>query len=129
MKKTLFLIILFISLFTIWAILSCEQSAQPIEDKAEKIANWIQEKVNMGGYTGCTARVIERGNPGVVQCDLRFPAGTDTLTVRMNVKGVAESFAQAGRLASTIYYAGYSGSQSICEYKYDCYTGRVTEKY
>ena len=99
------------------------------DDKATKIARLIEQKVNTEGYTGCETRVIEKGDPGIVQCDLHFPAGTNSWTVRINTKGVAETFAQAARLASTIYYIGYSGTQRVCEYQYDCYSGRVKEKF
>ena len=122
----------FIFIIVICAIFSCkpsEESAKPVEDKAGKIAQWIQEKVNTEGYTGCITRVIERGDPGIVQCDFHFPPGTDPIDVRFTTKKGAEFFAQVGRLAATIYYTGYSGSQAVCEYQYDCYTGRIKEKY
>jgi len=132
MKKLRLLIALILSLLVICAfglIFKSKHTSQPPEeDKAAKIAIWIQEKVNTGGYKGCETRVITPGNPGLIQCDLHFSAGTDSYTVRVNTKGIAETFAQVGRLASTIYYSGYSGAQKVCEYQYDCYSGTVKEK-
>jgi hypothetical protein len=58
---------------------------------------------------------------------MHFPAGTSTSTVVANTKGVAEMFAQAARLAATIYYIGYSGKQKVCEYKYSMYDATVTK--
>jgi hypothetical protein len=92
------------------------------EDKSQEIAQFIQERVNTGGYTGCVARRI--GNQ-LVEVKLNFPAGTSRATVEANVSGVADQFAQVGRLASTIFYRGYSGEQRVCEYKYDPYSATV----
>lgn len=92
------------------------------EDKSGQIASWIQGGVNTGGYNGCRCRSI--GN-NLVQCDMNFPAGTSRATVIANTQGVADKFAQAARLASTIYYTGYSGSQKVCEFKYNMWTGSV----
>jgi hypothetical protein len=94
------------------------------EDKSSQIASWIESKVNTGGYNGCQCKRLAAD---LVQCNLYFPAGTNTSSVAANVKGVAELFAQAGRLAATIYYTGYSGSQKVCEYKYDMYDATVTK--
>lgn len=91
------------------------------DDKAQKIASYIQEKVNTGGYSGCTATKI---SDQLVQVDMNFLAGTDRLTVEANTRGVADTFAQVG-LDSTIYYAGYSGRLKVCEYKYDRFTMTV----
>ena len=88
------------------------------EDKSLKIASFIESEVNTGGYKGCQCKSI---GANLVKCNLRFPAGKSTSIVEANVKGAAELFAQTGRLASTIYYIGYSGSQKVCEYKYDMY--------
>lgn len=96
------------------------------EDKSSQIATFIESKVNTGGYTGCSCRPI--GNQ-LVQCDMNFPAGTSRNTVIANTQGVADLFAQVGALASTIYYTGYSGSQKVCEFKYDMYSRTVTKKF
>jgi len=92
------------------------------EDKSQEIAAFIQEKVNVGGFSGCVARSI---GYQVVEVKLQFPAGTSRSTVEANVSGVADHFAQVGRLASTIYYRGYSGEQRVCEYKYDPFSATV----
>lgn len=128
MKLGCFVIIIFV-LFVVFAIMFNSNHDPPKEDKAGKIAAWIQEKVNSDGFTGCQTRVIVPGDPGVIRCDLYFPAGTSSYTVKANTKGVAELFAQVGRIAATIYYTGYSGAQKVCEYEYDCYSGRVEEKF
>jgi hypothetical protein len=94
------------------------------EDKSSKIASFIQSEVNTGGYKGCQCKSL---GADLVKCNLYFPAGTNTRSVEANVKGVAERFAQAGRLAATIRYIGYSGSQKVCEYKYDMYDATVTK--
>lgn len=86
------------------------------EDKSQEIAQFIQSRVNTGGYTGCVARSMGHQ---LVEVKLNFPAGTSRASVEANVSGVADQFAQVGRLASTIYYQGYSGEQKVCEYKYD----------
>ncbi len=108
MKATVLLCLL-CSLF--WG---CGESVQT-EDKAPQIAAFIQTKVNTGGYQGCQTRVIGKN---LVQCDLIFPAGTSSLSVLANTKGVAETFGQIG-LASTIYFAGYSGNLRVCEFQWD----------
>jgi hypothetical protein len=92
------------------------------EDKSSQIASWVQSKVNKGGYNGCQCK---RLSDNLVKCNMYFPAGTNTTSVQANVKGVAEFFAQVGRLAATIYYIGYSGNQKVCEYKYDMYDATV----
>lgn len=92
------------------------------DDKSQQIAKFIQERVNTGGYDGCVARSL---GYQLVEVKLRFPAGTSRLAVEANVSGVADQFAQVGRLASAIYYRGYSGEQRICEYKYDPYSATV----
>ena len=84
--------------------------------------SFIQKTVNTGGYNGCTARKV--GNE-LVRVDMNFPMGTDRLTVEANVSGVADHFAQIGRLTSTIIYTGYTGSLKVCEYQYDMYKGTV----
>jgi len=91
------------------------------KDKAQEIASYIQEKVNTGGFSGCSASRI---GDQLVQVDMNFPAGTDRLTVEANTSGVGDRFAQVG-LDSTIYYAGYSGRLKVCEYKYDRFTMTV----
>jgi hypothetical protein len=101
-------------------------SSPKAEDKSSQIASFIESKVNTGGYTGCSCRSI--GNQ-LVQCDMNFPAGTSRNTVIANTQGVADLFAQVGTLASTIYYTGYSGSQKVCEFKYDMYSRTVTRKF
>ena len=92
------------------------------EDKSQEIAAFIQERVNTGGFNGCVARSIGHQ---VVEVKINFPAGTSSATVETNVSGVADHFAQIGRLASTIYYRGYSGEQRVCEYKYDPFSATV----
>jgi len=96
------------------------------EEKSPQIASFIQSKVNTGGYTGCSCRSI--GNQ-LIQCDMNFPPGTSRYTVIANTQGVADLFAQVGALASTIYYTGYSGSQKVCEFKYDMFSRTVTRKF
>jgi hypothetical protein len=92
------------------------------EDKSAEIAKFIQRQVNTGGYAGCVAR---RVGYQAVEVRMNFPAGTTRATVEANTSGVADHFAQVGRLASTIYYRGYSGEQRVCEYKYDPYSASV----
>jgi hypothetical protein len=92
------------------------------DDKSSEVAQFIQSRVNTGGYTGCVARSMGHQ---LVEVKLNFPAGTSRATVEANVSGVADQFAQVGRLASTIYYRGYSGEQRVCEYKYDPYSASV----
>jgi hypothetical protein len=58
-----------------------------------------------------------------------FPAGTSRYAVIANTQGVADLFAQIGPLAATIYYTGYSGSQKVCEFKDDRYSGKVTREF
>lgn len=123
MKKIITCVILAILLS-----MYCNNKSQT-EDKAGVIALFIESKVNIGGYSGCETRVISPGNPGIIQCDLHWPAGTNSSTVKANTKGIADVFAQAGRLAATIYYTGYSGNQKVCEYQYDPYSGTVEKKY
>lgn len=89
-----------------------------------RIAAFIQEKVNTDGYHGCEARTIGKD---LVQCDLHFPIGTSSETVFVNTKEVAESFGQIG-LASTIYFAGYSGRLKICEFKWDMHSRTLKRK-
>jgi hypothetical protein len=60
---------------------------------------------------------------------MKFPAATSRNTVIANTQGVADFIAQAAALASTIYYTGYSGSQKICEFKYDMYSRTVERKF
>jgi hypothetical protein len=60
---------------------------------------------------------------------MNFPAGTSKTNVIVNTEGVADLFAQAGALASTIFYTGYSGSQKVCEFQYDMNSRRVTRKF
>jgi hypothetical protein len=92
------------------------------EDKSSEIASFIESKVNTGGFSGCSARSIGRQ---LVRVDMMFPAGTDRSTVQATTLGAANRLAQMGRLASTIVYDGWSGSQKICEYKYDMNTATV----
>lgn len=96
------------------------------EDKSSQIASFIESKINTGGYTGCSCRSI---GSQLVQCDMNFPAGTSRNTVVANTQGVADLFAQVGAITSTIYYIGYSGSQKVCEFKYDMYSRTVTRKF
>lgn len=116
--------IIIISAVVIYFLESSDGIADSVSvqnDKAQKIASYIQERVSTGGFSGCTASRIDNQ---LVQVDISFPAGTDRLTVEANVSGVADRFAQAG-LDSTIYYAGYSGRLKVCEYKYDRFTMMV----
>ncbi len=112
----------------ILVIMCCTNESQ-IEDKAGPIASFIESKVNVGGYSGCETRVISPGNPGIVQCDLHWPSGTKSATVEVNTRGIADIFAQIGPLAATIYYAGYSGNQKVCEYEYDPHSRTVKKNY
>ncbi len=89
-----------------------------------RIASFIEQKVNIGGYTGCKCSSIDIN---YVTCYLNFPPGTDTLSVEANVKGVAEIFAKATKFEATIYYVGYSGYQEVCKYKYDMQSASVTK--
>jgi len=116
MKRMLFLISLMVFL-TIFS-----SSLAFCQDKSSQIASFIEGKVNSDGFNGCSCRSI--GNQ-LVQCDIRFPIGTNKAEATRNVEGVADLFAQVGRLASTIYYTGYVGSQKVCEFKYDMYSGEV----
>lgn len=143
-KKTIWLIILFILVTPIlygiiFGIHSGEQKkhsqvivkfAEPPLVKSEsinksaEIALWIESKVNTDSYNGCQCKSL---SPDLVKCNLYFPAGTNTLSVEADVKGVAELFAQVDRLATTIYYVGFSGNQKVCEYKYDMYDATITK--
>jgi hypothetical protein len=122
------MIVIWLSLFGITFLLMFNflVFSPKAEDKSSQIAEFIQGKVNAGGYTGCSCRSI--GNQ-LVQCDMNFPAGTSKTTVIANTEGTADLFAQVGALASTIYYTGYSGSQKVCEFQYDMYSRRVTRKF
>jgi len=102
------------------------KSSTSNEDKSSQIAAFIESKVNTGGYTGCSCHSISNQ---VVQCDMNFPAGTSRSTVITNTQGVADLFAQIGNLASTIYYTGYSGSQRVCEFKYDMHFRTVKREF
>lgn len=115
MRKTALIIIILLVLMSSIAL---------AEDKSSQIASWIESKVNTGGYNGGDCKSL---SANLVKCTLSFPAGTNTLSVEANVKGTADLFAQIGKLASTIYYVGYSGSQKVCEYKYDMYDSTVTK--
>lgn len=115
--KPVILVCLLCSMF-----LGCGESVQ-IEDKAPQVAAFIQQKVNTGGYQGCQTRVIGKN---LVQCDLNFPAGTSSLSVLANAKGVAETFGQIG-LASTIYFAGYSENLKVCEFQWDMYSRTIKQ--
>lgn len=119
MKKILSLI----SIMIIFTILF--SSLAFCQDKSSQIASFIEGKVNSGGFSGCSCRSIGKQ---LVQCDIQFPPGTNKLEATRNVEGVADMFAQVGRLASTIYYTGYVGSQKICEFKYDMFSGEVVRK-
>jgi len=112
-----------IILTTISLLMVMPNSAKA-EDKSTQIASWIESKINTGGYNGgqCKSLAVN-----LVKCNMRFPSGTKPSSVKTNVKGVSELFAQVGKLASSIYYIGYSGSQKVCEYKYDMYSGTVTK--
>jgi hypothetical protein len=112
------------TILTMTFLLALTVSNALSEDKSPRIASWIESKVNAGGYKGCQCKSL---SADVVKCNLSFPAGTKTSSVEANVKGVAEMFAQAGRLAATVLYVGYSGSQKVCEYKYDSYSATVTK--
>ena len=107
-------------------LLNFPASSTKAEDKSSQIAQFIQSKVNVGGYTGCSCRSL---GDQLVQCDMKFPAGTSKNTVIANTEGTADLFAQVGALASTIHYTGYSGSQKVCEFKYDMYSRTVTRKF
>jgi cytoskeletal protein RodZ len=101
---------------------TAKSTSTSTDDKSSEIAQFIQSRVNTGGYTGCVARSMGHQ---LVEVKLNFPAGTSRASVEANVSGVADQFAQVGRLASTIYYRGYSGEQKACEYKYDPYSASV----
>ncbi len=94
------------------------------QDKSLEIASWIESKVNTGGFSGCSCRSL--GNQ-LVQCDIRFPIGTNKYQAISETEKVADLFAQMGRLASTIYYTGYVGSQRVCEFKYNMFSGEVSK--
>lgn len=91
------------------------------EDKTEKIANFIQKNVDM-----CTCTVTDKE---LVHCDIQLPMGTDIPTAISAVEKVANTFAQVGRMAATIYYTGFVGSQKVCKFKYDMYSGTVTRDF
>lgn len=91
------------------------------EDKSEKIAHFIQSKVD---YTTCRSL-----GEALVRCDIRLPIGTSMPTGISSIENVANTFAQVGRMASTVYYTGYIGSQKICEYKYDMWSGTVSKEF
>ena len=122
MKKYRYGLPIFIFLIILPLILFAEDLAD--EAKTHQIASFIEGKINSGGYNGCRARVLQ---PGLIQCDLGFPLGTNSSTVRENVNGVAELFGQIG-LASTIYFTGYVGNLKVCEYKYDPFSRSIIKK-
>lgn len=96
------------------------------DDKSPGIASFIESKVNSGGFSGCSCRSI---GENLVQCDIRFPAGTNKQDATTAVEGVSDMFAQVGAMASTIYYTGYVGSQRVCEFIYDMTSRRVKRKF
>lgn len=101
-----------------------EQISLTKEAKARAVASFLEEKVNTGGYNGCTVRVISED---ILQCDLHFPIGTEYNPIT-NAKAFADMNAQIG-LAFTLYVTAYVGKQKVCEYKYDPYSRTVTIKF
>ena len=91
------------------------------QDQSKKIAQFIQSNVK---YTTCRS-LIE----GYVKCKIELPMGISIRVASATVEHVANTVAQVGRIAATIYYTGYVGNQKVCEYKYDMWSRTVTKEF
>lgn len=114
MKLMAVFALLIISFFTV-------SSYAKDEDKSEKIAQFIQSNVK---YATCKSL-----GEGLVKCDIKLPIGTSIPATCSSIENVANTFAQMGRMAATVYYIGYVGSQKVCEYKYYMWSGTVTKEF